>query len=160
MGRWELILGAGLFFIFLLFVVLIVLYVLKSIGLYGMAQKAGIENPWLAWVPVADMYIMGKLVGKINLFNQEIDKMEIILPAGSAAVLVLGGIPVIGTLLSLAYAVLTFAAFYYLFKKYRGEKAGGMLILSIIFIFMGPIFLFTLRDADPIEGFNNYPMDM
>ncbi|MBZ4669212.1 MAG: hypothetical protein PWP07_1060 [Epulopiscium sp.] len=68
MDRWELILGLGLAFVLVFAVIFIVLYVLKSIGLFGMAKKAGIENSWLAWIPVADMYIMGKLVGKIKLF--------------------------------------------------------------------------------------------
>jgi hypothetical protein len=37
----------------------LVFYVLKSIGLSTLAANRGIENPWLAWIPVADLYIMG-----------------------------------------------------------------------------------------------------
>ncbi|KAE9632937.1 hypothetical protein GND95_10460 [Defluviitalea raffinosedens] len=155
MDRWELILGLGLAFVLVFAVIFIVLYVLKSIGIFGMAKKAGIENSWLAWIPVADMYIMGKLVGKIKLFNQEINKLEVVLPVVCAASIVLGGIPFIGFLISIAYVILNFASIYNLYKKYRGDKAVGMLILSIIFIFMCPIYLFTLRNADPIEGFGD-----
>ena len=44
---------------FLLFIVAVALYIIFSIGLYQMAKNAGLENSWLAFVPIAQMYIMG-----------------------------------------------------------------------------------------------------
>ncbi len=37
----------------------IVGYVLGALGLYTIAKRRGINNPWLAWVPVADMWVLG-----------------------------------------------------------------------------------------------------
>ena len=36
-------------------------YIFRSVGLYTMAGRRGIRNPWLAWVPVADQWLLGCL---------------------------------------------------------------------------------------------------
>lgn len=45
----------------------IAFYVLQSIGFYTMAKRRGIENPWLAWIPVGEAYIMGALADDYNI---------------------------------------------------------------------------------------------
>lgn len=47
-------------------------YVLYGIGLYGMAQGAGIGNEWLAFVPFARRYLQGKLGGPIAIGGKTI----------------------------------------------------------------------------------------
>lgn len=39
----------------------IVLYVLSSLGLYTIAQRRGLHAPWLAWIPVARVWLLGSL---------------------------------------------------------------------------------------------------
>ena len=39
----------------------IVGYVLRSISLYTIAKRRGIANPWLAWVPVINWWLLGSL---------------------------------------------------------------------------------------------------
>ena len=34
-------------------------YILFSLGLMGLAKRAGVKNAWLAWIPVANVYILG-----------------------------------------------------------------------------------------------------
>ena len=34
-------------------------YVLLSLGLYTIAKRRGINKPWLAWVPVANLWLLG-----------------------------------------------------------------------------------------------------
>lgn len=34
-------------------------YVLLALGLYTMAKRRGIRNPWLAWIPVANLWLLG-----------------------------------------------------------------------------------------------------
>lgn len=36
-------------------------YVLRSIGLYAIAKRRGIANPWLAWIPVAWVWVLGSI---------------------------------------------------------------------------------------------------
>lgn len=37
----------------------IVSYIFQSAGMYTIAKRRGIELPWLAWVPVANMWLLG-----------------------------------------------------------------------------------------------------
>ena len=34
-------------------------YVMSSLSLYTIAKRRGIKNPWLAWIPVGNIWIMG-----------------------------------------------------------------------------------------------------
>lgn len=34
-------------------------YVLLALGLYAIAQRRCIRKPWLAWIPVANMWLLG-----------------------------------------------------------------------------------------------------
>jgi len=37
------------------------LYVFRSIGVYSIAKRRGLNHPWFAWVPVVDTYLLGSL---------------------------------------------------------------------------------------------------
>lgn len=39
----------------------IAIYILNSLGLYTIAQRRGIKNPWMAWLPVTNMWILGSI---------------------------------------------------------------------------------------------------
>lgn len=53
----------GFFLVFYLLILAfgIVSYVLQSLGMYTIAKRRGIHNPWLAWVPVGNMWILGSI---------------------------------------------------------------------------------------------------
>jgi hypothetical protein len=34
-------------------------YIFMALGLFGMAQNRGLKNPWLAWIPVANLWLLG-----------------------------------------------------------------------------------------------------
>lgn len=34
-------------------------YVLRSLGLYTIAKRRGINHPWMSWVPVLDLWVLG-----------------------------------------------------------------------------------------------------
>lgn len=36
-------------------------YVLSSLALYTLAQRRGLRNPWLAWIPVIKVWLLGSL---------------------------------------------------------------------------------------------------
>lgn len=42
-------------------VISLLAYVLTALSLYTMAQRRGIHHAWLAWLPVADMWVLGSL---------------------------------------------------------------------------------------------------
>ena len=39
----------------------IALYVMESIGIYSIAKRRQIKKPWLAWFPVANLWLMGSI---------------------------------------------------------------------------------------------------
>lgn len=135
-----LIAGLGIFAL-IFFIFVIALYVIQSLALMGIAQKKGIDYAWLAWIPIGNLYIIGKVVGPFN-FITDISKPELILPILS----ICGFIPAIGWILSLAGCILVYAAYYNIFKEYRENKATTMLILTIFFGFITlPIYFHSIN---------------
>lgn len=37
----------------------VISYILQSSSMYTIARRRGINNPWLAWIPVANMWLLG-----------------------------------------------------------------------------------------------------
>jgi len=146
------LLALGGFVIILLVLVSIALYVLFAFGLFKMAEKEKIEFSWLAFVPIAQLYILGKLIMELKLFKFVIPKHELVLPIAPLVYMILGKVPLIGFLLWIATAVLEIAALYYLYKRYKGDSAVIMTVLSVVLFFMGPIYVFNLRDATPLDA--------
>ena len=133
----------------LLWVVLaIAAYVLMALGLYTIAKNRGMENPWLAWIPIAQFYIIGVIVRELKFGTAfTIPRMELVLPLGCLASAILGGIPVLGWLIGVAYAVVWVYSLYILYQKYVPEQA----LLYTILFFLSPIFIFVIRKKDPVE---------
>ena len=40
-------------------VISLVTYVLMAVGLYSVAKRRGIRNPWLAWIPLVNVWVLG-----------------------------------------------------------------------------------------------------
>lgn len=47
--------------IFTSFLIPIAAYVLTALGLYTIARRRGIRKPWLAWIPVVDVWVLGSI---------------------------------------------------------------------------------------------------
>ena len=47
-----------LYFLFV-FGLSITVYILRSLGLYTIALRRGIKNPWFSWLPVVNQYLLG-----------------------------------------------------------------------------------------------------
>lgn len=54
----------------LVFILCIVIYVFESLGLYTMAKRRGISNYGLAWVPVGNYWIIGRLADQFCYAEQ------------------------------------------------------------------------------------------
>ncbi|HCF49189.1 MAG TPA: hypothetical protein DER60_02835 [Syntrophomonas sp.] len=126
----------------------VVFYVLKSIGLQTLAANRGIENPWLAWIPIADLYIMGLLVEEMDVFGYHLDNLGLWCPVIFVGGGILAGIPVLGVLISVALLVFAALFVYKLFEIYTSQ-AILYTVLSILLALL-PVFLFIIRDNTPI----------
>lgn len=47
-------------------------YVIRALGLHRIAKNSGVENAWLAWIPLADLYLLGKVTGDVSLGNRKL----------------------------------------------------------------------------------------
>lgn len=146
-------------FVTILFSIIgILLYVLLAIGLYGLAKTEGTGNEWFAFIPILQLYIVGKILKEIRIGGYTIPMLELVLPLAPIAAPIVGSIigiiPIIGglvqLLINLALMVLYVVVYYNFFKRYRGDQAILMTVLSIILPFMGPIYIFRLKDARPL----------
>ena len=126
----------------------ILVYLLMALGLMKMADNKGIENPWLAWIPIANVWIIGKIVETIEIGSRKFENAEIILLVGAFV----GAIPFIGPLLSFAYTVLMFIVWFKIFKMYAPGREVLYLIISIFTFGIGlAIIVFSIRDNTPVE---------
>lgn len=135
----------GLIFIFA--IIGIVMYVIMGLGLMTMAKNKGIENAWLAFVPVGNMWILGQIIETIEVFDKKFENAPLILAIGCFASVV----PVIGGLLAFVFMILVYICIYKLYKMYAPENATMYLVLSIVFAGIAmPIIFFKLKDATPV----------
>ena len=135
---------------FLMGLVGIAFYVIFSLGLYTMAVNRGIANPWLAWVPIADLYIIALILKSLNVFGFEIPMFTVAYPVAAVVVGLLNRVPLIGGLLSLAYFLLSLCVFNKLYRMYSPANATLFTILSIFGLPI-PIIMYMIRNNQPVE---------
>ena len=79
-------------------------YILMALGLYAIAKKRDLKNPWLAWIPVADLWLLGCISDQYRYVTkgQERNRRKVMLGlaiaelATTPVVTVLLGVGVIG----------------------------------------------------------------
>lgn len=137
--------AAALGFIVIVWIVVIALYIFYAFSLFKLAQKRGVEMAWLAWIPVAQFYVLGKMVKSVKISTFEVPSLEIVLPVG----FILTAIPVVGWLVSIALFVVMIFTFMALYKQYVPENAVLYTVLSFLGIPL-PFLLLKLSKMDPI----------
>ena len=153
-------------------------YVLRSIGLYSIAKRRGIHNPWLAWIPIGDQWIIGSIsdqyqyVAKGKIRNRRKVLLGLSIGTYAAAIIMivaeivmtialldtsLAAIApalVVGVLgLALLGASITMLVFFYIalhdmYQSCHPENAVMFLVLGIFMSFLQPFFIFACRKKD------------
>ncbi len=148
-------------------------YVMQSWSLYAIARRRGIRNPWLGWLPVGNLWILGSIsdqyqyLVKGKLKNRR--KALLILGTGvyvlyvlwlintvinaimGAGLAVLAGVigGIVGlAIISIAMTILYYMALYDLYRSCQPDNGVLYLVLSILFQIMLPIFMFVCRKKD------------
>ncbi|NLB52633.1 MAG: hypothetical protein GX808_06810 [Syntrophomonadaceae bacterium] len=149
MTEWGVFAAFGAL-IFLFVIIGIALYILSALGLYTMAKRRNMEYAWLAWIPVAQVYILGEIIGPKKFGDFEVPQPGLYLLGGLLALWVLSRLPAIGFIFSLAITVVSIGALYYLFRSYTTENTPVIYtILSVVtFGFLAPIFVFMVRNNE------------
>lgn len=144
----ELLVGFGIMAIIVGFVVLsiiLVIFILQGIALKNLADKHNIPNSWLAFIPYANMYILGKL--GFEIYAPENKKQEIftwVLLGLSLATYFLSNSSLI-RIVDIGIAVFSSWAYYYIFNKINQKNAVLFTILNAIFEVGGVILFFNRK---------------
>ncbi len=144
MDLFGFLLGVGIAIILLLLAFAVLSYVLTAIGLQTLANRNNLDNSWLAWIPIANMYLLGMLVKD----KSKVRYIEWILPIGTAAAWIFFG--TLAVLISIAVYVLLIMSLYELYKMYSKNYI-VLTIFNAIFAFLMPFFLFAIRNYQPIN---------
>jgi hypothetical protein len=142
----------------LFFLIGIALYLLFAIGLYSLSKTERTGNEWLAFIPILQLYIIGRILREVKVGAYTVPSLELVLPAAPIVLMIAGKIldiiPFLGGLLvfllNIAYAAFCIIVMYNFYKRYKGQKAALMTVLSIILFFMGPIYVFSMRNSRPL----------
>lgn len=155
----------------------LVCYIFRSLGLYSIAKRRGIYSPWLAWIPVGNLWILGSISDQYQyvakskvkkrrkvLLGLSIASIVLALPmgitAGVASVMgamdssaMLSGMLFVLTVFALGVISILSAVFYYiaLYDLYRScaqSDATLYLVLSILFPVAEPFMVFACRNKD------------
>ncbi len=87
-----------------MFVVSIGTYVFQSLGFYTIAKRRGIRNPWLSWLPVGNLWILGCISdqyqyvakGKIKNKRKSLLVLDLLMLISAVALVVLYTVAIIG----------------------------------------------------------------
>ena len=108
----------------------IVGYVLRSISLYTIAKRRGIANPWLAWVPVAWVWVLGSISDQFRYVTKAQVKNK------RTTLLVMQIISVVASVAVIVVTIISAVKFFE-FAMYAGEDELLHESLSFFFRMMG-----------------------
>ena len=151
----------------------IISYILTSLGAYTIANRRGIKNAWLAWIPVGSTWIIGYIsdqyqqVTKGKNTRRRITLMVTyaVTIGASFVVGIIGGIlefvpdamvfavvmlvmafALLGV--SIAYSVLFYFCLYDLYASCKPESSVLYIVLTILVSITTPFLIFSCRNKD------------
>ena len=173
-GALDAVLGVLSSLVLASLLIAVVMFVFESIALYTLAKKRGIKNAFLAFIPVADSYILGKIYDDISAtMNKKtgyavrmVVLASVALVSGVFACVFLGMSAVIGFAggeavmfifmavpfllvqigCTVALLIFTLISLYAVYKEYVPSNAVLFLVLSVIIPVTMPFLLFSIRN--------------
>lgn len=157
----------GTFFLILLFAFAfgILVYVLQSLGFYTMAKNRNIPNPWLAWIPYGNLYLLGELIDDIVLGIKGAKVILLVLGFANVGLAIGAYFPLIDMminpynvstdlaimffffLLEILIYVVNIAAYYRLFKGYTSNAVLFTVLTAIpLTSIITPFVIFAIRN--------------
>lgn len=142
-------------FLLVILGIILVFYILGSLGLMGIANKTETKGGWMAWLPIFNFYLMGKLA-----FGKAMGWVLVVLSfLGGTSTLEIGGETVFSgsilpapfnTIASIALLVLMIASLYKIYTR-MSDKAVVMTVFTVLSLgLLTPIFLFAIRKNNVI----------
>ena len=66
-------------FVGILLAVTIVFYLLRSIGLFVLAKRKGVQHAFIAWIPLIWIFVACKIIGKVKFFGKPLEKLAVLI---------------------------------------------------------------------------------
>ena len=157
----------------MLLVFSVISYILGGKSLSAIARRRGIEKPWLAWVPVGNLWLLGCISDQYRyvVHGQQTNRRGKMLTLGS--IVVIGGsvagiasgvvaqagisesglllilLPLYGIVaVSVVLSVQQYMAYYDLFRSCDPDKSLVYLLVGIFAAFPLPFFVYSCRNKD------------
>ena len=117
----------GFFVIMLAFA--LTAYILESLGMYKIAQRRGIHNPWLAWVPVGNLWILGSISDQYQYVvkGKRTNRRKILLGMSLGSV---------GTVLLMFVVIIAAAVKAALGGSNADAAAAGLMIIGVMLLYL------------------------
>ena len=122
----------AIFLIVLLVLISIVMYIFGALGLMALAKKNKLDNPWLAFIPIGNSYLLGKLGFEVYSSKEEKNStLTWILFGASLASCIVGSfLENIASTVTIVFMVLAYNRIY---KNIVPQSATKYTILSFFF---------------------------
>ena len=121
----------AIFLIVLLVLISIVMYIFGALGLMALAKKNKLDNPWLAFIPVGNSYLLGKLGFEVYSSKEEKNPtLTWILFGASLASCIGSFLENIASIVTIVFMVLAYNRIY---KNIVPQSATKYTILSFFF---------------------------
>lgn len=120
----------GVFYFIVMMIALatsIGMYIMTAIGQYRMSQKCGIDKPWLAFIPVANTYNLGKLAERYDDGKPTVKKYSKILLGLNIATACSGIVLGVGEIFLIISTIGLEASGSY----YGGAALGGLMLFML-----------------------------
>jgi hypothetical protein len=117
-------------------------YIIGAVGLFTMAKNRGEEYPWLAFIPIGNVYLIGKMVDSLVLFDRKITNLAAICPAANIVLIFLSSIPFIGGLITFIAVIFLLIVVFHFFRQYRDDT-----FICVVFTVLPFVGCFVLRNA-------------
>lgn len=150
----------------LFLIYIITSYLFFAIGLQKISEFRGHDKPWLAFIPIANYYLLGFVADDINSYENKRSNYQIILLVLAIISSIFKSIKnilkrnnfntdnpeylyfeikIIVAIVSAIMLGFCFMVLYKIYSDYSPDKAIVMLVCSIIFYFIVPFVLFAIR---------------
>ena len=122
----------AIFLIVLLVLISIVMYIFGALGLMALAKKNKLDNPWLAFIPIGNSYLLGKLGFEVYSSKEEKNPtLTWILFGASLASCIVGSfLENIASTVTIVFMVLAYNRIY---KNIVPQSATKYTVLSFFF---------------------------
>ena len=152
-------------------------YILQGVALYRMAGKLGIDSPWLAFIPIANIWMLGKIADASESIPKHAKRLlilEILLFIPFAGVLGVGtgallagagrldaaGIAVMGIfavavfVIAIVYSIFAYIAYYRICENFAPENKTGYFLGMLLggmccSTLIPPILMLILSGKEP-----------